>query len=577
VTQPKAGRSRLSLAAFLEDAGVPLNADPLLGRLFDAPPEGSWTREVDVAIIGSGAAGSSAACMAVANGAEVVIVEKAAVYGGTSAFSGGVLHVYSNPSLAALEIDDPREEALRYLARVGFPATYRPKAPRYGVPYAEYRLLEAYYDRGAEILKRLRDIGAADISVPWLAWDGQMTPDYFAHLEENRVPRGRGVMIRTEDGLAGHGRELVSTLLRYARSNGADLLVRHQAVALVRDPGNGITGVICRSPSGEVVAIRTRRGVIFASGGITHSPELRRRMLRGPVIGGAGVATNTGDLVSIALAAGVQMGATSGGFWNQQVLELADDLTPSNLNVWFIPGDGVVLVDRRGTRVVNEKADYHNRAQIHHLWRGDEYVNQVLFMVYDRRTAEQYAGLYPIPPRDVVAPYVVDAPDAVQLQVRINERLREATASGLDLIPDVRLHRDFSIRLSQTIETFNEYARIGRDPEFARGEFPMDHAAHGPAAPDHTFPNATMHPLDASDGLYAVPLVGAAFETKCGPKVSSNAQMIGLDDVPIQGLYGAGNCVAGILGEGYPGGGATLGPAVVFGGIAAAHATGVEQ
>ena len=45
-------------------------------------------------------------------------------------------------------------------------------------------------------------------------------------------------------------------------------------------------------------------------------------------------------------------------------------------------------------------------------------------------------------------------------------------------------------------------------------------------------------------------------------------QIVGMDGAPIAGLFGAGNAVASIFGAAYPGGGATIGPGVVFGRIA---------
>ena len=40
---------------------------------------------------------------------------------------------------------------------------------------------------------------------------------------------------------------------------------------------------------------------------------------------------------------------------------------------------------------------------------------------------------------------------------------------------------------------------------------------------------------------------------------------------PLRGLYAAGNDMASVMGGNYPGGGITLGPAMVFGYVAASH------
>ncbi len=99
----------------------------------------------------------------------------------------------------------------------------------------------------------------------------------------------------------------------------------------------------------------------------------------------------------------------------------------------------------------------------------------------------------------------------------------------------------------------------------------MEFAFHGPPAPDNRLPNALMHPLDLNGPLYAISVVGTTFDTNSGPRIGPEGQMLGTTG-PIGGLYGVGNCVDGIFGEGYPGGGATIGPGMVFGFLAGAHA-----
>jgi 3-oxosteroid 1-dehydrogenase len=566
----QAPATRLSLEAFREAAGLGGGDDAQLGRVHREPP-GGWAYEADVVVAGSGAAAYAAACAAAQAGGEVILAEKGAVYGGTSIMSGGVLHVFANPRLREEGIDDPRDSALRYLARCCYPALYKADAPRCGVPAAEYGLLETYYDRGAEVLDALREIGAVDIRAPFVGWDGTEAPDYMAHYPENALPSGRGLSALQPDGSPGTGWQLVGGMKAFADEHGARLLLRHRAVGLVMQRSGRVDGLICATPDG-LVSLRARAGVVFGSGGITHSATLRRRFLRGPVAGGAGCVTNTGDLVSIAEAAGADLGMVTSGFWNQQVADHADDLAPTNLNVWYVPGDGVVLVNRHGERVVNEKSDYHSRGRAHHVWQGDEYPNQLLFMVYDARTAERYAGAYPLPPAGTTASHVVSGDDFAELADRLAAHLLELERRPALPVPSVRLADDFAGRLAETVERFDGYARDGHDPDFGRGEHPIDRWAHGPPAADNDLPNATMHPLGERGPYSAVALVGCAFEGKAGPRVDANARLMSPAGEPIEGLYGAGNCIAGVLGESYAGGGASLGPAVVFGYIAGRHA-----
>ena len=343
----------------------------------------------DVVVVGSGAAALAATAGALSVGASVVVCEKGAVHGGTTACSGGVAHVYNNALMREAGIPDPRPEALAYLARVAYPGAYDPEAPGFGLPSSDFALLETYYDRGAEVVDRLGTIGAAHLASPWLAWDGQRYPDYY-EFPENRAVRGRGIQVDAPGGGAGNGGELVRQLKDFATRHGVEVRLGHRVVDLAVEDG-AVTGVVVDDGS-ACRTIRARGGVVFGSGGFAHSPELRERFLRGPIAGGSGVPSNTGDLVDIAARVGAQFGGMHNGWWDQQVLEAVDDYANSVLDVWAIPGDSMVLVNRFGRRGIDEKREYESRGRVHHLYAEDEYVNRVMFMVYDRRTAERYGG-----------------------------------------------------------------------------------------------------------------------------------------------------------------------------------------
>ncbi len=114
-------------------------------------------------------------------------------------------------------------------------------------------------------------------------------------------------------------------------------------------------------------------------------------------------------------------------------------------------------------------------------------------------------------------------------------------------------------------------AEAGRDDDFGRGTKAVETAFHGPRAADNQLPNPLMHPLDADGRLFAIALVGTTFDTNSGPLTTNEGRILGPDG-PITGLYGAGNCVDSVFGEGYPGGGSTIGPGMVFGFLAGDHA-----
>jgi 3-oxosteroid 1-dehydrogenase len=497
------------------------------------------------------------------------VCEKAPVHGGTTACSGGVAHIYGNAVMHAAGIADPRDQALAYMASVSYPGAFDPDAPTLGLLPADHALLETYYDRGAEVMDRLADLGAVRMEAPWLAWDGQMYPDYY-EPPENVAVRGRGVQAVTPDGGTGNGAELIRQLMAFADGRGTEVRLGNRVVDLVLNDGQ-VAGVVvddgtaCRT-------IRCHGGVVFGSGGFAHSPELRERFLRGPIAGGSGVPSNTGDLVDIGTRAGAAFGGMHNGWWNQQVLEAVDDYANSVLDVWAIPGDGMVLVNRFGVRAVDEKREYESRGRVHHVFANDEYINRVMFMVYDRRTAERYGGRYPIPPAGAMADHVVTGVGVLELADALADRLRSRSNAIMPPgIAPVTLAPSFAETLRTTLGRFNAMAEAGRDDDFGRGSKTVEFAFHGPPAPDNRLPNALMHPLDLNGPLYAISVVGTTFDTNSGPRIGPEGQMLGTTGT-IGGLYGAGNCVDGIFGEGYPGGGATIGPGMVFGFLAGAHA-----
>jgi 3-oxosteroid 1-dehydrogenase len=558
--RPSLGQRVADLAGLAHRPGVP--SSPTTPRI--AAPE-----EHDVVVVGSGAAALSAAAGALSTGASVVVCEKGPVPGGTTACSGGVAHIYANAVMQAAGIADDRHEALAYMARVGYPGAYDPEAPCCGLLPGDYALLETYYDRGAEVMARLGVLDAVHMESPWLAWDGQMFPDYY-EFPENRAMRGRGIQAVAPDGGAGSGGELVRQLMAFAAGRGTEVRLGNRVVDLVVEAGE-VTGVVVDDGS-RCRRIRAHGGVVFGSGGFAHSPELRQRFLRGPVAGGSGTPSNTGDLVGIGVRAGAEFGAMQNGWWNQQVLEAVDDYATSVLDVWSMPGDGMLMVNRFGVRAIGEKREYESRGRVHHVFADDEYVNRVMFMVYDRRTAERYGGRYPIPPVGAVADHVVTGSGVLGLAEALGQRLRSRSRAAMPAgIAPVDLSPGFAETLTATITKFNVMAEQGRDDDFGRGSKAVEFAFHGPRAADNHLPNALMHPLDLEGQLYAISLVGTTFDTNSGPRIGTQGQIQGTAG-PIGGLYGAGNCVDGVFGEGYPGGGSTIGPGMVFGFLAGAHA-----
>ncbi|MFF5992461.1 3-oxosteroid 1-dehydrogenase [Prauserella flavalba] len=542
--------------------------------------------EFDVVVVGSGAAGMTAALAAADAGLDVVVIEKAARFGGSTARSGGGVWIPGNEALRAAGVTDTPEDARRYLeAIVG------------DVVPAERR--QAYLDHGADVvafvhkhtplrLTWVRDYSdyhpeapggrPGGRSVEPLPLDGKVLGDELANLEPPysapplgvpitqadyrwlsllaRHPRGIARLLRLGlRGLAGRltGKRLLSMGQALAAGLRAGLL-RADVPVWLSTPMTGlqsehgvVTGVLARRDGREVL-LRARRGVVLASGGFEHNDQLRQKYQRQPIgtkwtVGAVG---NTGD----GITAGLQLGAT---------VDLMDDAwwgpsMPLTGGPWFALAErsrpGCILVNTRGERFVNESAPYVEA--VHAMYGPGEGPahNIPTWLVFDQRYRNRYmfTGLgprQPLPGRWFKAGIAAKAATLEALAERI-----EVPAGAL----------------TATVERFNAFARRGVDEDFGRGASAYDHYYGDP----RNKPNPSLGPL-ARAPFYAVKIVPGDLGTKGGLVTDVHARVLREDGTAIEGLYAAGNTSSAVMGRTYAGPGATIGPAMVFGYLAARH------
>jgi 3-oxosteroid 1-dehydrogenase len=523
-----------------------------------------WDIEADALVVGSGAAALSAALTAAARGCRVVVLEKEDRIGGTTAKAGATFWVPNNRLMREAGLADPRDDALRYMARLSYPQLYDPSDETLGLRQAHYDLIAAFYDHGAVMFDHHCRIGALDVELDL------ETPDYHADLEEDKAPYGRHLRPRgiAEAGGATGGELLVRRMDEVAKGLGVRVLTGHRAAEILRSDAGEVIGLEVRVGRRTVLA-RSQRAVIFGSGGFVHNPDLRLAYLRGPIFGGCAAHSSTGDFVRMGLNAGAALGNMSNAWWSQVPLEVVLRTGPTIKDVWMPFGDSMIQVNRFGRRVVNEKMVYNERGQVHHYWDPSkrEYPNLLLFMIYDDAVAN-HPGPFtsmrqPVPLAGEKAGYVVSGQTWSELVANLDQRL----ASLVDHTGGVRLDVGFEAELARTIERFNSFAWTGRDLDFGRGDTPIQLAWNGP--PRHpNSPNPTMHPFATVGPYHAIILAGGALDTKGGPVINARAQVLDREGEPIAGLYGAGNCIAAPVGQAYWPAGATIGPALTFGYIA---------
>jgi 3-oxosteroid 1-dehydrogenase len=535
--------------------------------------------EVDVVVAGSGAAGMTAALTAAHLGLSVLVIEKAGHFGGSTARSGGGIWAPGNSVLRAAGVADTPEQARAYLAYVaqGVPAARREALLEHGpamldlvlamtpvrftwVPgYADYypeaqgglaagRSIEPVPLDGRKVLGAELD----HLARPYLPSPVAITQAEYRWLSLGRHPRG----IRA--GLRVAGRTARATLLGQrmlslgqALAAGLRAGLVHAGVPVWLDtPLAGletedgrVTGV--RVTRGEPTLIRARRGVLIATGGFERDEQMRRRYQRAPVgtEWTTGAAGNTGDGIRAGLDLGADTGLMDDAWWGPSI--------PLPGGPYFCLAErslpGCVLVNGAGQRFVNESAPYVDA--VHAMYDGNTPENPHIpaWLVFDQRYRDRYvfAGLPPgkaLPRRWYAAGAVVRADDLAGL----------AQAAGVD-----------ADGLVKTVTRFNEFAAAGRDEDFGRGDSAYDRYYGDPR-----LANPNLAPL-ARPPFYAVRIVPGDLGTKGGLRTDELARVLRPDGTVIEGLFAAGNASEAVMGHSYAGAGATIGPAMTFGYIAA--------
>jgi succinate dehydrogenase/fumarate reductase flavoprotein subunit len=543
-------------------------ASPIAGVLASSSLPESWDREVDVVVAGSGAAAFAAAVTAKQGGADVLILERGTFVGGTTLISGNAYWIPNNSQMRAAGLEDPREDAIKYMARCSWPALYDPEHPTLGLPQLNYDLIATFFDTGSVAIDQFEAWGAL------YSIYNDVTPDYQADLEENKAPYGRGMRPDAERGTEG---TIPQQMHAWTEANGVETLLEHRVVGVYQNAGGDVVGVRVETADGEL-NVRAWKAIVFGTGGFTADPIKSLNYLRGPVFGGCGVPTCTGDFVDIGISLGAALGNMNNAWWLQAPLEiaLANSGNVTGTDVWLPFGDSMIIVNKYGDRLTSEKMVYNERSQTHHVWSPDkrEYPNLVQFMIWDEAVAqnpEAWSFRYPVPmPGDELPSYVIKGDDWVDLTAKINERLdslRGQTSISGRIGPGVRLADTFVDRLSATIERFNGFAESGVDEDFARGSTPIQVVWHGPPR-EEGMPNPTMAAFSDQGPYYCIILGGATLDTKGGPSTDTSARVLKPNGEIIPGLYAAGNCSNSAAGQAYWAAGGTLGGALAFGYIA---------
>jgi 3-oxosteroid 1-dehydrogenase len=224
-----------------------------------------------------------------------------------------------------------------------------------------------------------------------------------------------------------------------------------------------------------------------------------------------------------------------------------------------------MVVDRTGRRFACDRDFYQQRgAQM--LGREDR---KCVFFVFDERAWGKFEGpikglgsAYPSLEGDEDA--IIRASNEVELAKAISAKLKE-------VCPGFELDSAFASSLTAQVQRFNAMALSGKDTEFGRGDKVAQYCWSVPRAKDNNLGNKTMFPLDRTK-LCCVILGLSVLDTKGGPEINAQAQVLGANRQAVPGLYGAGNAIKSFTRLSYPASGVTISSAVLFGWKAGQHA-----
>ncbi|MBB05295.1 MAG: 3-oxosteroid 1-dehydrogenase [Pseudooceanicola sp.] len=561
-------------------------------------PEGDET--YDVVVVGSGAGGMSTAITAKKHGLSVAIIEKEPVFGGTTAFSGGVLWIPMNPQAREAGVKDSRDNALTYMkaetgnlysadaveafldtgpemveffereTSVKFVPTlypdYHPDVPG-GVDVGR-SILAAPFDTsslGAN-LKRLRpplstitfmgmmfNSSNADIKH---FFNATKSASSFAYVAKRMVKHftevtryGRGVQVTSGNALAARLAKSVfdADIPLYTETPAEELIVTDGRVTAVR------------TPSGTLSA---RKGVVIATGGFAHDLEKLKKAYPHLARGGEHVSpvpeANTGDGIRLAESIGghapVEFGDTSAWMPVSKVPQgkgrfgafphLLDRYKP-----------GIIAVLKSGKRFTNESNSYHDvGAALQRACEGQ--TETAAWLICDHPTIRKYGLGFAKPAPVPLGRYISNG----YLQ-RGTTLADLAAATGID-----------RSALEATVAAYNKTASVGEDPEYGRGTTSFNRYL---ADPEHQ-PNPCVGPITTGP-YYALRIVMGDLGTFDGLRTDVSGQVQRADGSAIGGLFAVGNDRASIMGGNYPGAGITLGPAMTFGYLTGRHLAGVSR
>ena len=537
----------------------------------------------DLVIVGSGCASVTAALAARSLGGSALIIEKQALFGGSSAYSGGILWIPNNPLL-----DDDTEEASRaYLnAIVGEPGKASPMMKREAFLREGPRAIQFLLDQGVNLVRVFwpdyyssapggheygRTVAGALFDINELGeWRDKLgvfngfpalpvgSHEFVDLTLAKRTWKGRIAGMKLGARMAwdkltgkrrrGSGNAIQGRLLQAALKAGIPIRLETELIGIETE-SEKVTGVQVRDASGEHV-IKANRGVLLNAGGFSRNLKMREQFQPKPTsVDWTQVNPgDTGEVMQMAMALGADTDCMEEAWWTPGSL-----LPDGTYGGFHVPGESgkphVIIVGPDGKRVGNEAGAYMEFGQRMYA-RGAV----PSFAILESRVLSYYSW-GPIMVGTSVKPFIDNG-------YLIADDTLEGLASkcGIDVAG-----------FTAEVARFNGFAATGVDEDFQRGASFHNQAMGDP----NNKPNPSLGAIERGP-FYAVKIWPMDVGTSGGIVTDEYARVLKGDGKPIAGLYAAGNITAPVVAGTYPGAGASLGGGVTWGFVAARHMMGAN-
>jgi len=553
--------------------------------------------ECDVLVVGSGAGGLATAIAARKHGLDVLVVEKEPVFGGTTAFSGGVLWIPGNSHCPASR-NDSREAVREYLKNetgtffdpevVDTFLDEAPKMVEWFERETSVKFVPTLYPDYHPTVKGGVDIGRSILAAPFdirglgkdmarlrpplktITFIGMMFNSSNADLKHffratksltsfmyvvkrlalhvvELLRYGRGINVTS-------GNALAASLAKSTLDLGIPIWTSAPAKRLLTEQGAVRGAVVSRD--GKDVKVLARRAVVLACGGFPHDKDRIGQAYPHVKRGGEHLSPtptgNTGDGIRLAEAAGAQFDIRfpSASAWmpvSKVLYGNGESGVFPHLLDRYKPG--IIGVTRKGVRFCNESESYHDvGAAMIEACRGER--ETAMWLMCDQAALSKY-GLGFVKP----APMPIGGFLRNGYLLKGNTLAELAASTGID-----------GAALERTVREYNVGAEKGQDLQFGRGTTSFNRYLADP----ENRPNPCVAPIGKGP-YYAVKVVMGDLGTFDGLRTNVVGQVLTHSGSVIEGLYAVGNDRASMMGGNYPGAGITLGPNMTFGFITGRH------